>query len=153
MATTLTIRFKGVMAGLKQTKKRYRASDHLREHIARFNKSLPEFVKIDPSLNDFMMSRVVSRGSKVKVEVSKTGEIINARLAPGQVPAKQDAPKPTAAAKPAVQPAQKKQATAQQPQAKAEAKKAPADSAQKADRPKKEGKKQQEASSTQQPSQ
>ena len=118
MATTLTIRFKSVMAGLRQTRKRYKASDHLREHIARFNKSAPEMVKIDPKLNDFMMSRVVKGGDKVKVEVSKTGDIINAKLAPGQVAAAPTIPAQTSAtpkaadAKPA-KPAEKAPAKAQ----------------------------------------
>ena len=97
MATTLTIRFKGVMAGLRQTRKRYKASDYLRRHIARFNKSAPEMVKIDMKLNDFMMSRVVKQGNKVKVEISKTGEIINVKLAPGQVAISPNAPAQTSA--------------------------------------------------------
>jgi ribosomal protein L31E len=87
VVTTFNIRFKSVMAGLRQSRKRYKASDYLRRHVARFNKSTPEMVKIDPKLNDFMMSRVVKRGSKVKVEISKTGDIINVKLAPGQVAA------------------------------------------------------------------
>lgn len=74
------------MAGLRQSRKVYKASGHLREHIARFNKSSPDMVKIDPKLNEFVMSRVVKSGGRVKVEISKTGDVINAKLAPGQVP-------------------------------------------------------------------
>ncbi len=106
VATTLTIRFKGVMAGLRQTRKRYKASDHLREHIARHSKSIPEMVKIDPVLNDFMMSRVVKGGSKVKVEISKVGDVVNAKLAPGQMAAK---PQQQAQAKAPSKPAAQKQ--------------------------------------------
>ncbi len=122
MATTFTIRFKKVMAGLRQTRKRYKASDHLREHIARFNKSNTELVKIDQRLNDFMMSRVVKGGDKVKVEITKTGEIVNVKLAPGQVAAAPAVPAQTTAkstdAKP-IQPvtkiAEKVQVAKQQP--------------------------------------
>ena len=118
MATTFTIRFKKVMAGLRQTRKRYKASDHLREHIARFNKSSPELVKIDPKLNDFMMSRVVKGGDKVKVEITKTGDMVNVKLAAGQVAASPVTPAQTPAkstnAKPAqtsAKPADKSQAS------------------------------------------
>ena len=136
MTTTFTIRFKGVLAGFKATKKRYKASDHLRAHVARFSKSSPELVSIDPALNDFMMSRVVKGGSKVKIEVSKTGDILNAKLAPGQMPARQEVPKDVAA-KPA---ASSKAKPAAVP--KSEAKKESKESAPKADKPKKESKKQ-----------
>lgn len=115
MTTTFTIRFKGVLAGFKQTKKRYKASDHLRQHVARFSNSSPELVSIDPALNDFLMSRVVKGGSKVKVEVNKTGDMLNAKLAPGQVPARQEVPK--AAAKPSVKTAQKKEQSQAKPAA------------------------------------
>ncbi len=84
MATT-TIRFMGVMAGLRQTRKRKKASDYLREHIARFNKSRPELVKIDPLLNRFIMTRSVHGGDSVKVEIVKSGDVLNAKLAPGQM--------------------------------------------------------------------
>lgn len=116
MATTFNIRFKSVMAGLRQSRKRYKASDYLREHVARFNKSTPEMVKIDPKLNDFMMSQVVKRGSKVKVEISKTGEIITVKLAPGQVAAAPVAAAPAKTpAKPAAAKPSDKQAKQQQP--------------------------------------
>ena len=151
MATTFTIRFKGVLAGFKQTKKRYKASDHLREHVARFSKSSPELVSIDPALNDFMMSRVVKGGSKVKIEVSKTGDILNAKLAPGQMPARQEVPKDVAA-KPAAQPAPKKEQSKAKPAAapKPEAKKEAKESAPKAEKPKKESKKHSPAQGEQQ---
>ncbi|MHB1830711.1 MAG: hypothetical protein ACYCO0_04940 [Candidatus Micrarchaeaceae archaeon] len=84
MATT-TIRFMSVMAGLRQTRKRKKASDYLREHIARFNKSRPELVKIDPLLNQFIMTRSVHGGDSVKVEVVKSGDVLNVKLAPGQM--------------------------------------------------------------------
>ena len=77
-----------VMAKLRQTRKRKKSSDYLREHIARFNKSRPELVKIDPSLNQFIMTRSVHGGDSVKVEVSKSGDILNVKLAPGQMPEK-----------------------------------------------------------------
>ena len=139
MVTTLTIRFKGVLAGFKETKKRYKASDHLRAHVARFSKSSPELVSIDPALNDFMMSRVVKGGSKVKIEVTKNGDILNAKLAPGQMAARQEVPKDVAA-RPAAKAAQKKE----QPKAKAAATPKPEakESVSKpAERPKKEAKK------------
>ena len=136
MTTTFTIRFKGVLAGFKATKKRYKASDHLRAHVARFSKSSPELVSIDPALNDFMMSRVVKGGSKVKIEVSKTGDILNAKLAPGQMPARQQVPKDVAA-KPADSSKAKPPAVP-----KSEAKTEFKESAPKADKPKKESKKQ-----------
>ena len=139
MVTTFTIRFKGVLAGFKATKKRYKASDHLRAHVARFSKSSPELVSIDPVLNDFMMSRVVKGGSKVKIEVTKNGDILNAKLAPGQMAARQEVPKDVAA-RPAVQVSQKKEQSKAKPAAapKPEASK----SAPKAEKPKKDVKKQ-----------
>lgn len=90
-----TIRFRSVMAGLRSTRKRYKASGHLREHIARFSKVSPDSVKIDPRLNEYIMSRSVKGGDEVKVDLSKTGEILNVKLAPGQLP---EPPKPQAAA-------------------------------------------------------
>ena len=93
MPAISTIKFRGVMAGLRSTRKRCKASDYLREHVARFNKSSATNVRIDPTLNDFIMSRIVKRGKSVQVDVTKSGDIINVKLAPGQVPAAPDAGK------------------------------------------------------------
>lgn len=147
MTTTFTIRFKGIMAGFKQTKKRYKASDHLRQHIARFSNSSPELVSIDPALNDFLMSRVVKGGSKVKVEVNKTGDILNAKLAPGQVTARQEVPKSAATktSAPIVQKKEKEQAQTKSSASKSEANTGAKEKelTPKAEKPKREGKKQQ----------
>ena len=75
-----TIRFRGVFAGLRSTRKRYKAIDYLRTHIARFNKSEANLVNIDPKLNAQVM-RILSSGDSIKVDISKTGDIIKVKLA------------------------------------------------------------------------
>ena len=104
MVNTATVRFRGYMASLRQSRKRNKASDHLRESVARFNKSTPDMVSIDPKLNDFIMSRAVKGGDSVKVEITKNGARLNVKLAPGQVAAStKPEPAKTAATKPVQQ--------------------------------------------------
>lgn len=80
VVTTATVRFRNVMAGLRETRKRAQAAKYLKEHIARFNGSVPEAVLIDPKLNEYIMKNSVKAGKEVKVEITKNAGMINVRL-------------------------------------------------------------------------
>lgn len=78
--TTSTIRFRGMFSRLRSTRRRYKAVDYVREHIARLNKSGADSVKISPKLNERIM-RIITTGDPVKVDITRSGEIINVKLA------------------------------------------------------------------------
>ncbi len=95
--TTMTIRFRKAMAGLRSTRKKYKAADHLREHVTRFNKVDAGSVSIDPKLNEYIIKNIINSGSALKVEIDRNAGAISVKLASG--PAVPQAAKP-------VQPAQ-----------------------------------------------
>ena len=128
MATS-TIRFRAVMAGLRESRKVSKASDYLKGYVARFNKVDADSVRIDPKLNEYIMGSVVKMGTAVKVDITKDGALIRVKLAPGQAPAEYK-PQEKQAQKPAAdkaKPAQAKPESAAKPAAapKAPASKAP----------------------------
>jgi ribosomal protein L31E len=76
-----TIRLRGVFARIRSTKKKQRAADHIRRHVAKFNNINPDFVMIDPKLNSYMMRYNSKSGDALKVDIVKSGEKITLKLA------------------------------------------------------------------------
>jgi len=102
MANTITtIRFKSVMAGSKQSRKRAKTSSYIREHIARFSNSDPDTIRIDGLLNQYLTRNSAKNGDLVKVEIIKGAGIVSVKLAPEM--AQKFAPPPAAPKQPAPQ--------------------------------------------------
>lgn len=119
----MTVNFRRMLAGVHSTKKYRKAAGYLREHVARFNATSPEVVKIDKKVNAYLMNKTVKNGSQIKVAVTKTQAGVEVKLA-------EDKQAATAAKveKPAAAPATKEAAKTQGEATKAAAKK-PAESA------------------------
>ncbi len=77
----MTVNFRRMLAGVHSTKKHRKAAGYLREHVARFNGASPEVVKIDKKVNDYLMNRIVKKGSQIKVAVTKTQAGVEVKLA------------------------------------------------------------------------
>lgn len=145
-----TIRFRGVFAGLRSTRKRYKAADYLRTHIARLNKSDASLVSIDPRLNVQIM-HILQSGDPIKVDIVKSGSIIKVKLA-GEAATPPSAsaatPKPQSAAdaaKPEVKkadtrPSRESGKTTERPDGKSARKKGPIQNAESAKEKQNEGK-------------
>ena len=78
--TVTTVKFRSMLAGLRSTRKKYKAARYLKDHIARFNKTDPDLVKIDRRVNDFIMHNTIKTGDALRLAVSKGPNGINVKL-------------------------------------------------------------------------
>lgn len=117
--TTATVRFRKVLAGMRSTKRKYKAAGYLREYVARFSNADPDSIAIDPKLNEYIMKEIINTGGSLRVEISRNAGKVSVKQVGASAPqANAAAPKEAvkegfpqeAAKKPAQQKAQAKAA-------------------------------------------
>ena len=99
---TMTVRLRRKLVKIHETRRRKKAMDYLREDIAKRSGVEPEAVKINQNVNEYMSINVARNMKPVIVDVTKTGDRVEASLNATLIKAKgQQTQKQTPSAKPA----------------------------------------------------